>query len=387
MTHGARFKLLVVSHSCVVPSNQEFFGRIGYFANCDVEIAVPERWRNDYGEHVARRSPQLGGRLHPLPVLGNGNIPLHVYWARLRRILQTVEPDAAYIHNEPYALATMQWAVALGPEVPFGFYAAQNLLKRYPLPVRVGEGLVHRRASFALPVSEEVGQVLRQRGYAGQMEVLPLPFDPARLNGGAEHAQGPPVVGYLGRLSPEKGVDLLLEACAKVRDVDYRCVIAGDGPARSELQDLAKRLGLEQRVVWLGYVDHAEVAELYPRLHVVVVPSRTTPSWKEQFGRVVVEALAAEVPVIVSDSGELPRLVGRTEGGWVFPENDADALARRLREVLERPDLRSIAGRSGGAYVRTHFTLDAVASRFAQVLLNSRPERPRTPRRNGSLDC
>jgi glycosyltransferase involved in cell wall biosynthesis len=371
MTRGGRFKLLVVSHSCVVPSNQDFFGRIGHLADCEVEIVVPERWRNEYGEHVARRSPRLGGRLHPLPVLGRGSVPLHVYRARLRRILRAVEPDAAYIHNEPYALASMQWALALGPRVPFGFYAAQNLLKKYPLPVRVGERLVHRRASFALPVSEEVGQVLRQRGYAGPLEVLPLPFDPARLHGGADHGRAPPVVGYLGRLSSEKGVDLLLEACAKVRDLDYRCVIAGDGPARGELQDLAKRLGLERRVIWMGYVDHAEVAQLYSRLHVVVVPSRTTSSWKEQFGRVVVEALAAGVPVVVSDSGELPRLVGRTAGGWVFPENDADALADRLREVLERPDLRTIAGRSGEAYVRTHFALDEVASRFAEVVLAS----------------
>jgi glycosyltransferase involved in cell wall biosynthesis len=371
MTRRRRFRLLVVSHSCVVPSNQDFYGRIGRLADCEVDIVLPERWRNDYGEHVARHSPRFSGRLHPLPVLGRGRVPLHLYRARLRRILREVEPDAAYIHNEPYALASMQWALALGSRVPFGFYAAQNLLKRYPLPVRIGERLVHRRASFAFPVSEEVGRILRQRGYGGPLEVLPLPFDPARLDGGADHSQVPPVIGYLGRLSSEKGVDILLEACAKVRHLDYRCVIAGDGPARAELRDLAGRLGLEQRVDWMGYVNHAEVAKLYSNLHVVVVPSRTTPSWKEQFGRVVVESLAAEVPVLVSDSGELPRLVGRTGGGWVFPENDADALADRLRDVLGRPDLRTMAGRSGATYVRTYLTLDAVASRFADVVLAS----------------
>jgi glycosyltransferase involved in cell wall biosynthesis len=360
--------LLVVSHPCVTPVNQDFFGRLAQLAGWTVDIVVPNRWRNEYGEQVARRSPQYLGGLHPLPVIGRGNIPLHIYRARISRIVNELRPQIVYLHHEPYALATIQWALVLRDRVPFGFYAAQNLLKGYPVPVRAGERLVHRHASFALPVSEEVEAVLRRRGYSGVSEVLPLAVDPAMFQAEADHAAHPPSVGYLGRLSDEKGVDTLLQACARIQDLEYRCVVAGDGPARARLRELASQLRLGDRVEWTGYVDHADAGRFYARMNVMVVPSRTTASWKEQFGRVVVEALSAGVPVLASDSGELPGLVKRTGGGWIFPEGDADALAQGLRKVIREPDLRRSAGEAGRTYVRRHLELDSIVSRFADVL-------------------
>jgi glycosyltransferase involved in cell wall biosynthesis len=385
-------RLLVVSHACVVPANQEFWGRLSELTGWHVDLVLPERWHNEYGDHVARRSRRFGGGLHTLPVVGSGRIPNHLYRGRIGRLLRKADPHVVYLHNEPYALATLQWACALRNRVPFGFYAAQNLFKAYPAPSRSAERMVHRRASFALPVSDEVGEVLRKRGYAGPLDVLPLSVDTAAFRLRTRVSERARVVGFLGRLSPEKGVDTLLEACAQIRDLDYKCVVAGDGPARQELHRLAQRLRIEKRLEWKGYVNHARAAELYSDMDVVVVPSRTTSSWKEQFGRVVVEALAAGVPVVTSDSGELPRLVKRTGGGWTFPEGDADALARRLNEIVRRPDLRQRASRSGATYVREHLDLDAVVASFADAvrrhaLASVKGSGPRKPRIHAQRDC
>ncbi len=101
----------------------------------------------------------------------------------------------------------------------------------------------------------------------------------------------------------------------------------------------------------LDGLAHDQMAAGYAQLDVLVLPSRTTPTWKEQFGRVIVEALWCGVPVVGSDSGEIPWLIGLTGGGLVFPEGDSEALAGRLSELREAPALRerlALAGPRGG---------------------------------------
>src|SRR5204862_775933 len=129
----------------------------------------------------------------------------------------------------------------------------------------------------------------------------------------------------------EKGVDTLIDALALLPDDDYCALIVGDGPCSGDLKKRAAQAGLGTRVRWTGPVHSGDTVSLYHEMDVLVVPSKTTPGWKEQFGRVVIEALASGVCVITSDSGELPHLVGATEGGWTFPEGDHEALAARLR--------------------------------------------------------
>jgi glycosyltransferase involved in cell wall biosynthesis len=369
-----KLRLLCVSHPCVTPANQEFFARVERRTGWDLAIVVPKRWKNEYGTQAAERWPAFGGSIIPVPVVLAGNIPLHFYAGGLTRQIRRWRPDALFMHHEPYGLATFQaFRTARRMGIPAGFYSAQNLLKTYPWPIRRLERTVHSTAAFALPVSEEVADVLRAKGYRGPLQVLPLGVDTsafAAVNGGPPDR--PFTLGYVGRLADEKGVDTLLEALALLRDTDARCVIAGDGPARTTLEELAGRLGVSDRVEWTGYVPHDEVPRAYAAMDMAVIPSRTVPSWKEQFGRVVLEALATETPVIVSDSGELPRLTARTGGGWTFPEGDPEALAGRVRELLtDRPAIQRAAA-AGAANVRREYDLDVIADRFAAAVENSR---------------
>jgi glycosyltransferase involved in cell wall biosynthesis len=364
-------RLLVVSHPCVVPGNQDLFGRVAETTGWQVEIFVPRVWRSEYGRTRASRSPAFHGRLRPLPVIGSGNIPLHLYTAPLGRLIAAISPAAVYVHHEPYALATAQVRYAVDrahPSAAFGFYAAQNLPKRYPRPIRRWEQRAFNRADFALPVSDEVAGVLRRKGYRGPLRVLPLGVDTRRLRPAQGDRRAPFTVGYVGRLADEKGVDVLLRALSKSGDGGPHALIAGDGPAASELRALARRLGLGGRVDWTGYVDHGSVADVYRRLDLLVVPSLTVPSWKEQFGRVVIEALACEVPVVASDSGELPQLIAQTGGGWSFPEGDPEALARTIAEALATPGERRRRASAGREVVLQRYDLDALASSFAETV-------------------
>jgi L-malate glycosyltransferase len=362
-------RLAVVSHPCITPVNQDFYARVQAQTGWDITILLPRRWKNDYGRQRAERWPAFRGDLVALPVALAGNIPLHVYVARLRRRLRALRPDVVYVHHEPYAAATFQMLrAARGLDgTAIGFYSAQNLNKHYRWPVSGWERSVYSRADFALPVSNQVAGVLQAKGYRGQIEVLPLPIDTESFTPVAVNSR-PFTAGYVGRLAEEKGVDTLLEAMAMLEGEDTRLLVVGEGPARGALTARASELGLGQRVTWAGYVAHDTVPHVYRDMDVLVVPSKTVPSWKEQFGRVVIEALASGVPVIASDSGELPTLMHDTGGGWTFREGDS----RQLAELLDaartgsREDPRAMGARGRQAVARM-FDVERVAQRFVSV--------------------
>ncbi len=100
-------------------------------------------------------------------------------------------------------------------------------------------------------------------------------------------------------------------------------------------------------------------------LDVLVLPSRTQPNWKEQFGRVLIEAMSCGVPVIGSTCGEIPQVIG--EAGLVFPEGDVAALRAALSRLIDQPELRAELARRGRARVLAEFTQAAIARRHVAV--------------------
>ncbi len=166
-------------------------------------------------------------------------------------------------------------------------------------------------------------------------------------------------IGYAGGLLPEKGVDLLLRACAGLRG-DWRLHLAGSGDEQDTLQSLAAELGVAGKVHWTGRLPSAQMPGFYRRLDALAVPSRTTPAWKEQFGRVLIEAMACAVPVIGSDSGEIPRVIG--EAGLVFPEGDAEALRAHLQRLHDDPAERVRLAQAGRARVLERYTMARIAA-------------------------
>jgi glycosyltransferase involved in cell wall biosynthesis len=211
--------------------------------------------------------------------------------------------------------------------------------------------------------------VLRERGFDGPVWVVPQfgvdetsfsPGPPRTTDPAAAGASGRPfVVGYAGRLVKEKGVDLLLRATAA--EPHWSLEIAGTGPERAALE-LAAR-GREDRVRFLGHLPATELPDFYRRLDVLVLPSRRSPRWIEQFGRVLVEAMACGVACVGADSGEIPRVLG--EGGLTFSEGDSDGLHRVLAELAGDDDARTRLGRSGRARVLAHYTMSHVAQQTA----------------------
>jgi glycosyltransferase involved in cell wall biosynthesis len=295
----------------------------------------------------------------------NGSFHLHFY-PGLGEQFRLVKPDLVHIDEEPYNLATAHamW-LARRSGAKSLFFSWQNILRHYPCPFRLLERYVLQNADYGLVGNQESEQVWRAKGYEGPLAVIPqFGVDPDVFSPAPRSAGRGFIVGYLGRLVAEKGVDLLLDALAGLQGV-WRAYVLGSGPEREALQAQARRLGLADRVTFEGWLPSAQMPAYYRQLDVVVVPSRTRPNWKEQFGRVLIEAMACGVPVVGSDSGEIPNVIG--DAGLIFPEGQVDILREHLGHLLGDPDARSELAQRGRERVLTHYTQAQIAAETYDV--------------------
>jgi glycosyltransferase involved in cell wall biosynthesis len=354
----------MVSKALVVAAYQRKCEEIAALPDIDLTVVVPPAWAGQ------RYEPGFlhGYRTLIEPIRFDGNFHMF-YFPKLGRTLRALRPDIVHIDEEPYNLATAlatRQALAVGAR-PL-FFTWQNLLRRYPPPFRWFEQYIYRRSRLAIAGNAEAVDVLRAKGYAGPTAVIPqFGVDPDLFMpapAATDRSGQPFTIGYVGRFTPEKGLAVLLEAASGLPD-DWRLRLIGSGAMRDELQARAAALGIAARVSLEPYVPSVEVPARLRELDVLVLPSLTTPRWKEQFGRVLQEAMACGVPVIGSDSGEIPHVVG--DAGLIVREGDANALCDALRRLAAAPALRHDFARRGRQRVLDRFTHASIAAQTAQA--------------------
>ena len=374
-------KILVISHACITPINQSFYADVAVVKDWSVELVVPTSWDSEYRTGVeVERWPSFQGNIHSIPVWKPGNIPLHIYRSFFVALLRSIRPDFIYVHHEPYGLATAQIYLAnmLSINCPIGFYAAQNIFKKYPFPFRFFERFVLKHSAFAFPVTGGALDVLRRKNYHGHAEVLPLPLDksvyfPKDAWARAKRAelgldQQVFLVGYLGRLVEEKGLRTMLLALKALSPRPWRCLLVGSGPMKSELHDLASELDIAEHIVFIGFVPHEEVPGWLSLFDVLVLASESRANWKEQFGRVITEANACETAVIGTDSGEIGNVLRSTGGGMVIPEGNVAQLSKALLRMVDNPNERRQLAQEGASAVALHYDQHLLAGRFGSAI-------------------
>lgn len=367
MAHPLR--VVMVSKAMVVGTYQrkaEELARLGV----DLTVLIPPTWRDARGEQRAEFLHTQGYTLRTIPCRRIGDFHLHHY-PTLPAELDALRPALLHMDEEPYNLATwLALRAAQKRGIAATFFTWQNLRRTYPPPFRQMEAANYRRVKVAIAGSEEAAGVLRSKGFAGEVQVIPQfgvdpqIFYPAAAVGESPATGTPLRIGYAGGLLPEKGIDTLLRACARL-DGAWSLRIVGEGRERTALGGLAAELGIAERVTFAGRCASREMPAVYQTLDVVVLPSRTTPSWKEQFGRVLVEAMACGVPVVGSDSGEIPHVIGAA--GLVFAEGDVEDLRSGLQRLLDAPGERARLAEAGRARVVACYTMARIAEQTVNV--------------------
>lgn len=352
-------RVVIVSKALVVSAYRQKLVELARLG-LDVVAVVPPEWREGGAVRRLERDATDGYRLIVSPMRWNGHFHFH-YYPRLAALLTSVRPDVVHIDEEPYNLATYLAArEATRLHIPYVFFTWQNLMRRYPPPFAQFERAVYRGSAHALAGSEEAGEVLRAKGYVGTLSIVPqFGVDPDIFAPG-DSPPRPFTVGFLNRLVAAKDPLLLLNAFKHLPG-DARLVVAGDGPMRSAVEVAIDDAGLRPRVSMLRHVPSNQMPDLVRGLDAVALPSRTTGRWKEQFGRVLIEAMSTGVPVVASNSGEIPRVVG--DAGLIVPEGDAAAFSKALRRLYDDRELARELGRRGRERVQCQFTHAGIAAR------------------------
>jgi glycosyltransferase involved in cell wall biosynthesis len=372
-------RLLTIAHSYAIALNRRLARELASCGQGDWEltVAAPSFFRGDLRPVRLERVPGENGRLVAVPAFLTGYVHVFFYGSKLRAMLR--QPwDLVHCWEEPYVVSGLQVARWAHPEAPLVFATFQNLKKNYPPPFNWMERYCLRRAAGWVAFGETVAASLRERpGYRDRpVRVIPPGVDldafvPDAVAGRALRKSlgwddgGPPVVGFLGRFVPEKGLGLLTGVLDRL-DVPWRALFVGAGPLERPLRAWAARHPGRARV--LTGVAHDQVPRHLAAMDVLCAPSQTTPQWREQFGRMLIEAFACGLAVVGSDSGEIPHVVG--DAGLVVGEKDAAGWAGALAGLLADPGRRAELGRRGRERARQRFAWSVVARQHLDFFEN-----------------
>ncbi|HEX6541377.1 MAG TPA: glycosyltransferase [Ktedonobacterales bacterium] len=360
-------RVAIISKTFVAETAQRQLEWIARQPDIELTLITPSTWRSDDGRLLSFL-PRFteGYQVRTARVLFNGHYHLYLYRG-LRGMLRSLRPDLVHIDEEPYNPAAMQAQfLATRLRAATVFVAWQNLYRGYPIPYAWMERYTYRHAAAIIAGNSDAAAVLRRKGYAGRLATFSVHgVDPDLYQPLPRVSQRDSfTIGYLGRLVLYKGSGLLIEALTGLPE---RCVLRliGSGPDEGALRRMADEMGVAGRVTFVPAVATSDVPHVLADLDVLAAPSLTRAHWKEQFGRVLIEAMACGVPVVGSHSGEIPHVIG--SAGVIVPEGDVAALGAALLRLAEHPELREYYARAGRARVLEHFTQEQVARKIVDV--------------------
>lgn len=360
-------KILAIGHSFILAQNRDVFRHINSTFNIEVHIVAPEFVLSGLGRVEVEPEPEGSGiKLFVVKTY----IPQRVHFFYynlfdLQELLKKENYDAVYIWEEPYIVSGFSTALLCQLyKVPYFFFGCQNILKKYPFPISFLESQVQKKAACTFACGKVVQQVMVQKQYS-QVEYLPFfvnqsRFSPLKAQDKLKQRellglQNQLTIGFMGRFVEEKGLRLFTEiADAVLAKNECNIIIIGSGPLQNEIQNWQKN---KSNCVVVS-LKHHEVPAVLAAIDVLLCPSQTRLNWKEQFGRMIVEAFASGVVVMGSDSGEIPYVIG--DAGVVLPEQNIKAWVDALDQVLKSQDLRQDLMAKG--FIRAqHFSVPVVA--------------------------
>ncbi len=372
-----RRRLLAVGHQYVIGPYRRLPLEIAKIAHdWDVTIAPPVFWHGhprfgDFRAVTLEPTPEEESLLRPVRMHFTQRIHVAMYGMDMHRVLAS-NWDVVHCWQEPFVFAGGQVALWKRSETKLVFSSFQNIAKKYPPPFSLIERFALQRSAAWVANGESVMQTLEAKSFYRSrpheriwpgVDTTAFRPDAARRSkvisnlGWAD--DGAPIVGFLGRFVPSKGVQLLMNALDHVA-TPWRAVFVGGGEMEASMREWSTRYGDRVRIV--TGVSHEAVPAQLNAFDLICAPSQTTPKWREQFGRMLVEAFASGVPVIASDSGEIPYVIG--EAGLVVGEHDLAGWVSAIERLLADPNLREDLGQRGLERANATFAWPKVASRY-----------------------
>ena len=363
-------RVLRIAHASLTPTLRERERAIARnYPDVDLEVVTTEKWRE--AEVDVEITPDDLFPVTKARRLFSRHVQLFAYNpGPIVTALRRHRPHLIDLNAEPYSVACAEVLTLrnwFAPRAAVVLQTCQNIFRTYPPPFNWLESRALKQTAAAYPCSETARQLLDAKGFDRPTPVVPFgvdleAFTPRQFNRNPEQ---PLTIGYVGRMLPGKGLNVLADALNKVRTENWRLLMVGDGSERKPFEQAMVENGLSDRAEYTGAVSYDMVPQFFHRMDVLVIPTETTERIREQFGRVIVEAMATGVPVIGSTCGAIPEVIA--EAGLVFPERDADALAAAIRRMLSNAALREEFVKAGRQRVEQHYSWDRVAQQTYEL--------------------
>src|ERR671933_2851600 len=394
MTKDKHMKILVASHSYIVDLNCEKLRTLSHLEpEIEVTVVVPRRWRpGGVQNKIIETQPRQEGSFRVVPVsnFSENNQGLLTFGADVIPLLRQFRPQIIQVEQGAKALAYAQLITLnklLNLKAKNLFFTWWNLPYEVKLPVSLLETYNLRNTHGLIAGNQDAGEVLRQHGYQEPIKVMPqlgvdenrfFPQPQPELKSQLGIQPDEFVVGFVGRFVEEKGLLTLGKALAGLQGHSWKWLLLGRGPLQPVLMEKVVEWGIKDQIIWVESVPHEEVPRYINVMNTLVLPSETNyqfktltaVGWKEQFGHVLIEAMASKVPVIGSNSGEIPNVIA--DAGLVFPEGEVSALQNCLRQLMEQPELANHLAQLGYERAMSRYTNKALAKQlldFYKVLL------------------
>lgn len=366
-------RILIIDKTAGLAASHERHQAIAGLPDIELHVLGPKHWIENGREVIWQPPLDTAYTVHYGKVFFKDKYARAAYYSGLTHALKGSKPDIIQLLEEPWSFTAAQTLVAAklyAPQAKLLFYTWENIERGWNYPsrgaflYRIIDQAMHNYSHGAVCATQQAEQVLQQKGFMKPTSAISYGIPDFFLNtpSKSEPSNDTFTIGYVGRLLRMKGVDLLLQAVKTIPTI--KLMIIGSGSDEDQFQSLAKSLGINERVQWIQPVNENELPAYLHQMDVLLLPSRTTPGWKEQLGRVVIEAMAVGVPVIGSSSGAIPEVIG--DAGMIFKEDDVDDLRMKIQQLINSPELSEQMANDGKLRVNQYFKW----SIFAESLIS-----------------
>lgn len=353
-------KILFVSHSSVLQYHQQKLEILREKYGHEIILVTPPSWPEAGADVTAYTDGKIKYELGKTVMIRSKL--LHFY-LNAEAIIKKVNPDIVHVEEEPFAPSCRQFVSAAKKAGKKALFFTWENIERKHNPVYTWfDKYCIANADAAIAGNADGKAILEKKDFKGPLEVIPqygvnLEDFPDRKIKASKSEYN---LAYVGRLTPEKGIETITSALRNTKGLKLH--IAGTGPSMERIHKEAHVMGIADKAEFHARIDSGKIPEFLSGMDMLILPSLTTPVWKEQFGRVLIEAMAAKVPVIGSDSGEIPNVIG--DAGLVFQEGSAMDLASKIMSLLSDEKLYLSCVKKGYERVKANYTNEVIAGKI-----------------------
>lgn len=361
-------RAVIIGHTYVVSANRGKLRRIADHPGIELTLLCPGFWDEpDFGKKPFEKEEKISS-----VVLSAKNVGKARRWffptSQFHAAIKAIKPNIIQLEAEASSAIALQVSfLKYFHSFRFVLFAWENIQPR-SFVHRITGKFTYRNISYLLAGNDGAQDVAKKMGYRNEISVIPqIGIDPEcyEQSDSLDPWEGRKGVriGYIGRLASHKGVDTLIEAMQKIPQGFL--TVVGDGSQKQALLQKVKNSGLTNQVHFTGGVKHEEVLPYLKALDMLVLPSVTTAGWKEQFGHIIIEAMASGIPVIGSDCGAIPDVIG--DAGIVFRQKDTKGLVQSILSVAENQDRAKTLSEKGKQRVEMFFTNQVLADKTIEI--------------------